>query len=942
MTDPDRWRQVEEIFHQALERPESERTSWLDFTCGDDAELRAEVGSLIESDRAAAGAFVGSKIERAVMQLNEERQPTVEGRRLGPYRLLRELGRGGMGAVYLAARDDQQYESEVAIKLVRPGLDTDFILRRFRRERQILARLQHSNIARMFDGGTTEDGIPYLVMEYVKGSWITNYAAEYRLSVEARLRLFLPVCDAVEHAHRNFIIHRDLKPANILIDPTGAPKLLDFGVSKLLHSEQSDPSETQGVSMMTPDYASPEQMLGEPVGVASDVYSLGAVLYELLTGVRPHKIKKCTPLALERAICQEETIAPSLAVRGDRRLYRRIAGDLDNIILRAMQKQPERRYLTAGQMADDIRRHLDHRPVEARPISFTYRTARFVRRNRVVVTLGSLMAASLIGGAAVAIREARTARERFEQVRKLATTFVFDVEEASHNLPGSTRLRQLIARTGLEYLDNLARSSARDWDLKRELATAYMRIAEVHGGTDSANLGDPAAALVGYRRAEALLSEVLQHKPADRAAAQERLTLLFRMGNLQRHTGQMEQALASTAEGTRITEALLAQRPEDIELTQYAAVFHLDMARMRQQTGELNVAADEVASGIRLLERVAAARPDQRETRANIAASHARLGGVLAELGRRKEALASYRNGVDELESMVRQSPNDTRARHELMLAYSHVGDILGNPAYDNFGDTPGARAAYIKMAEMARALHDADPADVRAISDYGIALLRLGSVIPLDQKQDKQATLQKSHELLAGAAHRNPKDRANGMHKAWNEVQLGDLFRAVNDASFAVRYYQMALASAETTLAIDPKDSGTQRWLVAAARSLAEHEARSDDRVQALATLDKAVVLAQRVEATAPPGSLAYGLVIARAWTAAGSVHKLLAAREKGDQRDRDLQAARNGYQRSVESWRKLESHRGFHAGHLAEMNAAKDALTGLRVPSTRTENSR
>src|SRR5215813_6336564 len=320
MSDPDRWRKFEEIFHEALERPESERDAWLRFACNDDPDLYAEVRSLLESDREAAGVFVGSKVEQAVVELGAETQPKIAGRRLGPYRLIRELGVGGMGMVCLAARDDQQYESEVAIKLVRPGLDTDFILRRFRRERQILARLQHPNIARLLDGGTAEDGTPYLVMEYIQGAWITTYAAKQRLSVEQRLQLFLPVCAAVEHAHRHFIVHRDLKPGNILVDQSGVPKLLDFGVSKLLLSGEGNMSDTQAVGMMTPDYASPEQILGNPVTILSDVYSLGAVLYELLSLALPHQIDKCTPLALERAICLDETIPPSGAVRDNEAL----------------------------------------------------------------------------------------------------------------------------------------------------------------------------------------------------------------------------------------------------------------------------------------------------------------------------------------------------------------------------------------------------------------------------------------------------------------------------------------------------------------------------------------------------------------------------------------------------------------------------------------------
>jgi serine/threonine protein kinase len=454
------WKRVEQVFHQALEQPPDAREAWLRNACAGDAGLHAEVASLLESDRAAGADKIDAHVRRAVLDLREEEvaKPAMEGRLVGHWRLIRELGQGGMGTVYLAARADQQYESQAAIKLVRGGLDTDFILRRFRRERQILARLEHPNITRMFDGGTTDDGIPYLVMEYIDGLWITRYAAKHKLGVEERLRLCLPVCAAVAYANRNFIVHRDLKPGNILIDANGVPKLLDFGISKLLHADQPEPLNTQAAAMMTPDYASPEQILGDPVTLASDVYSLGAVLYELLTGKRPHRIESCTPLALERAICLDPVMQPSVAAAGDGALSRRLKGDLDNIILHAMQKEPARRYASAEHLAEDLRRFLEHRPLNARPDSTLYRLGKFVRRNRMSVALGSVAALAVVTGALVAGQEAFIAHQRFQDVRRLATTFVFDVESAVRPLPGSTRVRQLIARTGVEYQNKLSRS----------------------------------------------------------------------------------------------------------------------------------------------------------------------------------------------------------------------------------------------------------------------------------------------------------------------------------------------------------------------------------------------------------------------------------------------------------------------------------------------------
>jgi eukaryotic-like serine/threonine-protein kinase len=413
MTSGDQWEQVQQIFLAVADLTPDKQAALLDEMCEGDTALRDEVESLLRADstgEATFGAAVKTALKKEAASLLDG--PRIEGSRLGAYRLIREIGRGGMGSVYLASRADQEYESNVAIKLVRPGFDTDFVLRRFRRERQILARLHHPNIGRLFDGGSTEKQIPYLVMEYVQGSRITKYAADHRLGVEDRIRLFLPVCSAVEYAHRAFIVHRDLKPGNILVDATGTPKLLDFGISKLLHSQPLDPADAHDVVMATPDYASPEQIVGDPVTPASDIYSLGAVLYELLTGARPHRIEKATPLAIERAICLEPIIPPRQAVGRNSALAKRLGGDLDSIILRAMQKDPDQRYTSAEHLAEDLRRSLEHRPVTARPHTPGYRAERFIRRNRVLVVLTSAATAAVIALVGLAAYQARASRQQ--------------------------------------------------------------------------------------------------------------------------------------------------------------------------------------------------------------------------------------------------------------------------------------------------------------------------------------------------------------------------------------------------------------------------------------------------------------------------------------------------------------------------------------------------
>lgn len=910
------WERVERIFHQALEQLPETRGAWLESACAGDPGLRAEVASLLESDAAAVAGFVGANVRQAVLDLREEgvAKPAMEGRLVGHWRLIRELGQGGMGTVYLAARADRQYESQAAVKLVRRGLDTDFILHRFRRERQILARLEHPNITRMFDGGTTDDGIPYFVMEYVEGVWITRYAAEHKLSVEERVRLCLPVCAAVAYAHRNFIVHRDLKPGNILIDANGVPKLLDFGVSKLLHSDQPEAIDTQGAAMMTPDYASPEQILGDPVTLASDVYSLGAVMYELLTGGRPHRIEHRTPLALERAICLDPVTPPSVASAEDGPLARRLKGDLDNIVLCAMQKEPARRYASVELLAEDLQRFLEHRPVDARPDSAGYRIGKFIRRNRVSVALGAVAALAVLAGAFVAGRQALIAHQRFQDVRKLATTFVFDVEDAVRPLPGSTRVRQLIARTGVEYLNSLSRSSARDWDLKRELASAWLRIGMVQGGQDSSNLGDPGSALVSFANASRLLDDVLRHDPSDAKAALDRMTVFYQTSDLQWGLGRYKEATASAEAGLRIAASWAAADPKNPGVVQYAGLLHLALVRLRQQAGDLNGAESEAAAAALLLRQAAEAKPENREAQISLSDLDARLGSVNAALGRRDDALASYRGGVSVLEALCRRFPSDTRARRELMFAYGHVGDTLSNSIYghDSPGDYPGAFQAYGKMAEQAKFLYDADPADARALGDYGIALLRLGRVTPAAGPLRRE-TLERSRELLHRAAAGNPQNRTIATHVIWVETELGD--------------YAAAIAKGEKTMSGAPDDFSVLRLMEGAVRPLAEEQARGGQRAQALATLDHSLHWAGKADA-AVPRTAAVFIVVARAWQTAGSVYAMLAGGETGQRADGDREAARDWYRRALEEWRKLEHDVAFVPPFPAEMKAAEQAL--------------
>jgi len=435
----DRWQRIEQIFLEASERPAAERIAFVRARCGEDSELQREVESLLDSElRGSRAGFLGRSVIGAAGPRSDCDAADI-GRLIGPYRLVERIGAGGMGTVWLAERADEQFEQQVALKLIRAELDSDEMLQRFRNERQLLARLNHPNICRLLDGGVDDRGRPYLVMERVSGLPIDAYCDAHMLGIRQRLELFREVCEAVQHAHQHLVVHRDLKPSNILMTADGAAKLLDFGIAKVLQEDAQDrTSMTIGPQRhFTPAYASPEQVRGEAITTASDVYSLGVVLYELLTGRRPYRLTTGSAVEIESIVCNTQPMRPSEIISeppapGDERgapdsgqtpseiaarratdsarLARTLRGDLDSILMTALRKEPHRRYSSVTAFAADIERYLSHQPVSARPDSWGYRASMFIRRNRkAAVATGAILALLLAGTIAVSVLALRLA-----------------------------------------------------------------------------------------------------------------------------------------------------------------------------------------------------------------------------------------------------------------------------------------------------------------------------------------------------------------------------------------------------------------------------------------------------------------------------------------------------------------------------------------------------
>ncbi len=772
--------------------------------------------------------------DAALLRLEMDVDAAKPGSRIGPYRIVREIGRGGMGAVYLAERDDEHYRQQVAIKLIKPGLGGDVIRRRFRNEMQILAELNHPNIARLFDAGTTAEGLPYLVMEYAEGSPITVYCDQRKLSVEQRLKLFCTVCEAVQYAHQHLVIHRDIKPGNILITGEGLPKLVDFGIAKLLQrgTLASDLTAT-AMPFMTPQYASPEQVRGEPVTTATDVYSLGVVLYELLSGHAPYRFQSRVPHEVARANCDDDPERPSVAVTkhgetGETRLSKtrkRLHGDLDNIVLMAMRKEPQRRYATAEQLSEDIQRHLNGLPVRARQDTFAYRAGKFIRRQKVAVAAAAIVAVTLLVGIIATTWQARVARaerarseSRFNEVRQLANSIVFEVHDAVVNLPGSTPARSLIVQRGLKYLDSLAKDAAGDRGLQRELAAAYEKLGAVQYTPTVAHLGDLPGALQSHRKAAALREALLAAEPSNRDYRRDLLDSYWYIATLIGAQGDMPGELEMLRQQLPARRDLAA-----VETTEYLDRYNLaatytGIGNLLMQMGDAKGALENQQEGFRLREELSTLDPNMARSRRALSISYEYLGLATDQAGDTRAALDLQRRGLELRESLVAADPLNTDLRLMLNESYRYVGDMLFK-----LEDYDGARDYYHKQLALTREMVASDPSNAQFRGNEAVALIKNGDVEAHYRHNAKAISNYEQalriREQLSSAANLDLYLRRDLAEAC---LKLGDAFQANDARSQAVKNYQRAidiLGPLSTTI---PAHAGI-RLLLADARSQLE-----------------------------------------------------------------------------------------------------------------------
>lgn len=699
MSDP-RWTRVEELFHQAMALPPANRRAFLEQQCAAEPRILDAVLKLLGVTAEADRRFEKPIDPPAFLLDPSAASPSVsslQGALLGPWRLLKPLAAGGMGAVWIAERADGQFTMAAAVKLLRRGFDSDDARRRFAAERQILASLQHPYIARLLDGGIAPDGLPYLVMELIDGRPLDAHCSAMKLDVSARLALFRKVCEAVRFAHSQLIVHRDLKPQNILVTAKGEPKLLDFGIAKLLDHELQADQTSHTSLMLTPRYASPEQALGLPISTQSDVYSLGVILYELLTGVSPYSSTQRTAAEWFTAINNEDPPPPSRKA-ADPAVARLLSGDIDAIVQKALEKSASHRYRSVEQLDADIAAFLAGKPVSASPQTPLNRAVKFARRHWIPVSASASALILLLSAFAitlyqyrVAFEERALAQRRFTQARELARLSLFDLYDIVQQIPGSTSAQRLLVSKSLDHYNRLASQSQGDAELLSEVASGYCRLGDLQGNPYMPNLGDPSAAMETYRQGLGLLGSIPEGSGPPRLEL-ARARLFGSLGEVLSLSGAIDDSLKYLRRSEGLLVSALKSAPQDADIAVELASRRESIADRLAGVGT-GKALDE-AQAIRDYESCRATWRDvaswpgvspeirTRATRAN-AVVLAKLGNLDLARERYSQAIAHHREArtvISTLDRATRESLTSIRTQIMILKGEGYALLWSGKP----------------------------------------------------------------------------------------------------------------------------------------------------------------------------------------------------------------------------------------------------------------------
>jgi non-specific serine/threonine protein kinase/serine/threonine-protein kinase len=770
-TEAIRWREVKRVFDEAARLEGQARADYLRSEHAASPDVVADVESLLEWD-AQTGSPLDAGLAGLASVVADGHEEALVGTLVGAWRIVGVIGRGGMGVVYRAERADEAFHMPAAVKVMRRMPDSSKVVRRFYQERETLAALDHPNIARLLDGGTTANGQPYLVMELVEGVPIDRYCDERQLTIDERLALFTTVCAAVEYAHQNLVVHRDIKPDNILVTNDGTPKLLDFGVARLLNTSEATAEDVPTTWLLTPDYASPEQLRGGAFTTATDVYSLGVLLYFLLTGRRPYERSGSSLEAIQAGLTAAEPPRPSqtmketaedAAARAGRRqstphaLRARLRGDLDAIVRKALAHTPAARYRSVEQLAADLARHERHHPVVARGAAMGYVVGRFVRRHRVwlgvasaVLILAASSVVAIVRQASLTAEARARAERRFNDVRRLAQAFMFDVHDAIVNVPGTTAARAVMVRTAITYLDGLSTEAASDRSLQRELAAAFVKVGDAQGHPTSANLGDTAGARVSYLRAIALAGGLLASDPDDAVARRTLAQAHRRLGDVLGWSGNPASALTHALDSRRLLIELGRRPGASVDDRLQAAIADIKVGDLLgnpnlpnvNRPGEADVEYARALDALRVLARDAPTPPVRRY----LALVLERRGTLFEAAAQLADAERVYRESFDIRSALAASVRNHGDIQRDFAIAFEKLGNVRGAT-----GDRDGAIGNYRGALAQFERLAQSDPSNAIAARSVAISRQKLAGVLTRPSERDEAVGLLRA----AAATHR-------------------------------------------------------------------------------------------------------------------------------------------------------------------------------------------
>jgi eukaryotic-like serine/threonine-protein kinase len=740
-----RGEEVRYWFEQAVSVPAGSRNTFLQSSCPDE-DVRSEVLSLLKYDAGhtaspemPVSAGVKQAIKRAIGSVLDEGKAKLPVQRVGRFELGRLLGSGGMGSVYEAHRVDGEVRQRVAVKFVQvspTGSEEarESVHRRFYRERQMLASLRHPYIAGLIDAGTTEDGTPYAVIEQVDGVPIDTYCDTSRPDQVDRIRLVLKLCDAVQFAHRNLIVHSDIKPENVLVTADGIPKLIDFGVA----SDLGDNGNCTAMRAFTPGYASPEQLRGLPATVATDVYGLGAVLYRLLTAAPVREVNGGSLGELIRHIEEEDVVRPS-AIRPE------LKGDLENILLKALQRDPHRRYGSVPELADDLNRFLARRPVRASPDSTLYRTRRFVQRHWVPIAATVVLVVSLAGTTIASLRQRENALRRALETRRLAGKLLFEVHDEIGGMLGGTKAREKLSALAVQYLEELARDHGNDPELLWELLNAYSRLGQSRGGSAS-SIGDSrSGSQLAMKALE--LGAIVESTAADSNRLDSLFSVYASLSPIFFDAGHPEQQRETIDRMLR-----LADRLEPVRQAQALK----ELARHLHKYGSPQESAEALERALTVLRTLSASPSKPAETDTQLVSTLADFGRAQSLAGNFSSAVATLNEAIRLAENRTKSDPHIAKSARQLYWSHIAIGDTFGSPARFNLGRPKDAVEHYQKARKIAEKLVSADPANEMAKLDLARTFSREGMALAASEPANSLALLDHSHSLVLQTSSQN------------------------------------------------------------------------------------------------------------------------------------------------------------------------------------------